>query len=297
MKSKKIVAMIVAFAAFMAVATSGLAATTTYNYLNDGYVDVRVEATADEGSEVTYLVETPNEIVYIDQQTADDGVVNFNYKILASKLDGVTTTVKFGTDGENAPTGIDQLKFADANVTGENITVTYWKDKNCTSDAINGVPSLGTGDTVYAKVEAVTDYKLVSYTVNGATTPKDAASYVIPVKSTDVITVATEKIVVDPGVQDIEIDSSAWEAPEEEVENDKGEMIKAVAVTKIFKVIGNPTEVGVKWTNPANGKEIEFPAMRSHTTADGQVITSDICAVRIMSGENIVVDGLTPYFN
>ena len=58
MKSKKIVALIVAFAAFMAVATSGLAAvttTTTYNAEDATKVLVDVEVTGVSG-EVTYLV-------------------------------------------------------------------------------------------------------------------------------------------------------------------------------------------------------------------------------------------------
>ena len=77
MKSKKIIAMIVAFAAFMAVATSGLAAATvetktTYNLEDTSKVYVEVDVTsAAAGKEVTYLVKTSKEIVYIDQQTAD----------------------------------------------------------------------------------------------------------------------------------------------------------------------------------------------------------------------------------
>ena len=98
MKSKKIVAMFVALLTFMAVATSGLAAvttTTTYNTVSDR-VEVKVDVTeATSSSEVTYLVKSNDEIVYIDQQTADEnGKVSFDYKIAKNKIVNLSTSVQ-----------------------------------------------------------------------------------------------------------------------------------------------------------------------------------------------------------
>ena len=155
MKSKKIIAMIVAFAAFMAVATSGFAAvttTTTYNEIADKVVvDVDVtEATPD--SEVTYLVKSNGDIVYIDQKTADaSGNVGFDYKIAKTKIAGLATDVKFGTNGSAAITDTTALYLADVTATTDsNATIAFYTDANCET-LIGDAAIVGSEDVIYAK--------------------------------------------------------------------------------------------------------------------------------------------------
>lgn len=287
MKSKKIIAMIVAFAAFMAVATSGFAAvstTTTYNQLTDKVV-VDVDVTeATEGSEVTYLVKNSDDIiVYIDQKTADEyGAVGFDYKIAKDKIEDLETTVKFGTNGDKAITDTTALVLNDVIVTKDaNVTaITFYKDATC-AEEIGAEAVVGTEDVIYAKVEVASGYEIDQ--VSGLV---DGSGDVYKVQGT-AISVTTKATKVDPGVEtpaDVEIP----EVENETVEVD-GKPVEVKTVTKVLKVVGQPTEVGVIY----NG--VEYPALNvggesKFTTENG------LCAVRIIVGKDVVVDGLQAYF-
>ena len=286
MKSKKIVAMIVAFAAFMAVATSGFAAvstTTTYNQVADKVVvDVDVtEATPD--SEVTYLVKSNDIIVYIDQKTADsNGAVGFDYKIAKDKIKNLTTSVQFGTNGAAAIAGTDTaIELNNLSVDAENATVALYSDANC-QNAITGI--VGDGDTVYAKVTVADGFELDTVKIGGvAQDPADVYTIV----GNKAIEVTTKAVVVDPGVEtpnDVVI-----EEVEDETVEVNGKPVEVKTVTKVLKVVGQPTEVGVVY----NGEE--YPALNldgtsNYTTTDG------LCAVRIIVGKDVVVDGLQAYY-
>ena len=161
MKSKKIIAMIVAFAAFMAVATSGLAAatvqtTTKYNTIA-GKIDVQVDVTdAEAGSEVTYLVKNGEKIVYIDQKTATGGLAEFDYKISKAEMtNGLTTSVKLGTNSATIamPTvnGLN-LTAVTNNTAADVATVEFVKNLEGAAVDTNAPVAVGDDETIYARV-------------------------------------------------------------------------------------------------------------------------------------------------
>ena len=287
MKSKKIVAMIVAFAAFMAVATSGLAAvtTTTEYYINDiNKVSVEVAVTsAAAGSEVTYLVESGDDIVYIDQQTADgNGAVNFNYKISKGKLTGYAATVKFGTDG-NKPIDYaadDNIAFngITANI-GNNVDVTFYLDVACNSAVDLEDIKVGDKDVIYALVDFAEGYELD--TMSGL---EPASGDVYKVSNiNNVVVTAKEKYTAPCVSLPTEEDLSSDVAADYEANFDK---VDGPSTVKFLKVVGNPTtEFGIKCKNPDNAEEEwEFPALK------GDFDTSDVdfYAVRIMLGDKVI---------
>lgn len=294
MKSKKIVAMIVAFAAFMAVATSGLAATTsttTTYYTGSDKVQVDVDVFgAEADSEVTYLVEnTKNGIVYIDQQTADEnGDVKFSYKIANTKLDDdFISEVKFGTDGEIdvVASDADVIAFDKVTKSGDNVTITFYEDVDCNS-AIDGTPIVGTADKIYAKVEVAKGYRIETTTGLG-----EATGNVYEVIGTDV-SVVTEEI---PAAADTTHGVTIVDEDKEiEIEDDKGNKVPAKTVTTVIKVVGMPSEVGVTYTDATYGT-LNYPAL----TTDKELFTETdgLCAVRIIVGKDVVVDSsnLTTY--
>jgi hypothetical protein len=182
--------------ALLATAMTGFAATvTTKSTYNTGTDKVAVTtsvngATAD--SEVTYLVKNgEGDIVYIDQDTAANGAVKFEYKIAQTKIADYATTVKFGTDAtdEFAGTGKDTLGFAALkDQSGDTYTVTY----------ANDVVAAGIGEKVTANIAAKDGYEIVDVKVNGES--KTAVNSV-EVDNDDVITVETKKSKVDPAIQ------------------------------------------------------------------------------------------------
>lgn len=103
MKSKKIIAVVVALASMLAMATSGLAATTT-TYDGD-YVQVTANVPATAGEQVTYLVKgqtgvsgNADKIVYIDQVTAGANGADFSYKIARSYLSSVNPVISVSSN-------------------------------------------------------------------------------------------------------------------------------------------------------------------------------------------------------
>lgn len=289
MKSKKIVALIVAFAAFMAVATSGLAATTTYNYQSDGYVNVNVEAYAEKGSEVTYIVEhATSGIVYIDQQTADagSGKVVFNYKIAADKIGDLKTTARYGTDGDEAVTSGGQLEFADANVSGENYNVSYAKKDGT---PISGTAVLGTGDKVDATITPADNYQITGITFNDVALDNvNPATNTIEITKADKVVVATEKIETTPTVDIFTPATSIVEDSTYDIDGD-GEEDAVVAKTTVLKVVGSPTKVGIKYDGQVYLAYADKNTL--FTSNDGY------CAVRLILPDGTVVadDAITEY--
>jgi hypothetical protein len=294
MKSKKIIAMIVAFAAFMAVATSGFAAvttTTTYNQVADKVV-VNVDVTeATPGSEVTYLVKnSEGQIVYIDQKTATDGAASFDYKIAKGKITDLITDVKFGTNGA-AITDTTPLYLANvAATTDANATIAFYKDAECET-LIGDAAVVGTEDVIFAKVTVADGFEIDS--VVGLEETATANVYKVAANAVSVTTKAT---VVAPGVTDAPADAVVNNG--DEIEEDmeiNGETVAVKTVTKVFKVVGTPSEVGVKIGDD------EYPAYAYDSSAEngqGAKFTSadGLCAVRVIVGKEVVIDGLEPYF-
>ncbi|MBQ4527659.1 MAG: hypothetical protein II998_06280 [Clostridia bacterium] len=204
MKSRKLKAILAALSAVavMATAMTGFAAATTEYDLATGKVIVEETVTAEAGKEVTYLVKSGDQIVYIDQATADatTGAVKFNYKIAGSKIVNLETDVSYGTDGATAVTGgDDELDlYGYANVEGENYTITYNK------------PITGNGDTTIATIEVEQGYEIESVTIGGVAqvAPFDAsyevANGVAVVVTTKAAYVAPEFTPDDEPVADLE---------------------------------------------------------------------------------------------
>lgn len=299
MKSKKIVAMIVAFAAFMAVATSGLAAvtTTTEYYINDiNKVSVEVAVTsAAAGSEVTYLVETTaGTILYIDQQTANEnGAVNFNYKIAKDKVidANYSASVKFGTDGTSVVWDEDDnVNFsavsADAN---DHATITFYTDEACSDGMISGNAYVGTEDTIYAKIAVDDNYKIDS--VTGLTPTATEFIYIVNDDVANVSVAVSEKVTAPsvslPTEEDLSDEDAATLVGSftEAKDKETGEKIEGDSTVKFLKVVGNPTtEFGIKCANPDDASdEWKFPALT--TGFENDLDDVDFYAVRIMLGD------------
>jgi hypothetical protein len=285
MKSKKIIAMIVAFAAFMAVATSGFAAvttTTTYNEIADKVVvDVDVtEATPD--SEVTYLVKSNGDIVYIDQKTADaSGNVGFDYKIAKTKIAGLATDVKFGTNGSAAITDTTALPFTNVAVTKDAGVekIEFYTDAACEAKFIGEAAIVGNKDKIYAKITVADGFEID--TVTGL----EGEGFVYEVKANE-IAVATKATVVTPEIQVPELEGTTDFITEDtEVDNAQGEKVSAKAYTKVVKVVGQPKEVGVEY----NG--YRFPAL----TNGGAYESGKLYAVKIIVDGEVVLDTLNTY--
>jgi hypothetical protein len=165
--------------------------TTTYN-TEDGKIAVTTNVTgATADSEVTYLVKnSAGDIVYIDQDTAANGAVSFEYKIAQNKIADYATVVKFGTDANDAfaGSGTQDLGFAALKAqSGENYTVTY----------ANDVVAAGIGETVTANIAANEGYELVDVKVNGES--KGAVASVV-VDNDDVITVEVAEAEKEPSI-------------------------------------------------------------------------------------------------
>ena len=281
MKSKKIIAMIVAFAAFMAVATSGFAAvttTTTYNNIADK-VEVSVDVTeATPDSEVTYLVKSNNQIVYIDQKTADaNGAVGFDYKIAKDKIANLATDVKFGTNGAAAITDTTPLALNRVAVeTDANATIAFYKDAACES-LIGDAAVVGTQDVIYAEVTVKDGFEIAA--VAGLEATATANVYKVIANAVSVTTKAT---VVAPEVQVPELEGTTDFIAEEKVE---GEEVVSKQYTKVVKVVGQPKEVGVEYDG------FRYKAMPSN----GAYESGKLYAVRIIVSKDVVIDTLPTY--
>ena len=286
MKSKKIIAMIVAFAAFMAVATSGFAAvttTTTYNQVADKVVvDVDVtEATPD--SEVTYLVKASNgDIVYIDQKTADaSGNVGFDYKIAKNKISDLVTDVKFGTNGAAAITDTTALALANVDVTVDaNATIAFYSDAAC-QNLIGDAAVVGNSDVIYAKVTVANGYEIDA--VNGLEATADDSVYKV---TGNAVSVTTKSTYVPPSVAEPEQEElKAVISENVKADNGQGEEVDAVAFTKVLKVVGQPTEVGIVYDG------VEYKALKNGDNYDNNTLY----AVRLIFADGTVITEFDTY--
>jgi len=256
MKSKKIVAMFVALVTFMAVATSGLAATRTTTTYSLDKVTVVAEVDAEAGSEVTYLVtNSDGDIVYIDQQTATSGIAAFSYKIATNKIEKLRTNVQLGTNGNidvdsDGNTG-KILEFAGVEVTGNNIkSVEYFLDEACTSAAEN---MLGNNpeQSIFVKIIPFSGYNITNVT-GGVDATFAATQAVVKCNMGATVNVATEKIVSMPSIETWSFDydeaanggKTAEEIgiPESEEETEVKDGVSYVAKTTFFKVSGETNE-------------------------------------------------------
>lgn len=301
MKSKKILATIVAFASFMAVATSGLAAvntTTTYNTGTDK-VSVSVDVTeASKGSEVTYLVKSGENIVYIDQQTADEtGAVSFDYKIAKDKIASLATSVQFGTNGENPVTGDTTLGLVEIEAKFDDGVKEYgfYTDEGCT-DPVDEGSAYGANEKIYAKIELKDNYKIIEAV--GLEGSLDGKVFKVIANK---INVVTEQTVVTPEIQrpteefigsdgDViaEDDGIFIKNPEITVDSGASEEVlpeDAAQYVKVVKVIGQPKEVGVVYG------DYRYPAL----AVDGVFESGKLYAVRIIVSKDEVVETLPAY--
>jgi len=271
MKSKKILAMIVAFAAFMAFATSGFAAVTTETVYNGaaGKLEIKVTADAVTDKEVTYLVKSNDSIVYIDQQTAKDGKVVFEYKIAQNDIaEDLSTSVQFGTDADEAIDSIgSDIEIANISATGDAgvASIEYFKDALC-ADSAAGI--IGNDETVYVRFNLVEDYEIASVKIRGVEQQVNGNVYAVVYGEDIAVTTeapeVTPEVVAPDGVDPI--------ISEEEVASDAaGNDVAVKSKVAIMSVAGDPTEVGIYF----NGEYYKAYA------SEGVAFTSGLCAVKI----------------
>ena len=126
--------------AISAMTEATITTTTTYDFNNE---QVAVESEiigAEPGEEVTYLAykedTSPENIVYIDQGTAEGGEISFNYRTRYGTGD-IGSTIKFGAASFTSP-GQDALapRTLTVNVTGVG-SVTVLNHDAITKDTVN----------------------------------------------------------------------------------------------------------------------------------------------------------------
>ncbi|MBQ4629865.1 MAG: hypothetical protein IJB70_02640 [Clostridia bacterium] len=229
MKSRKLKAILAALSAVavMATAMTGFAATTTYD-ATTGKVSVKETVTADPDKEVTYLVKSNDQIVYIDQATANDaGEAVFEYKIAAGKLaDDLSTTATFGTDGNGVTGGDSVLKlygYKDDSTSFENCTVDY------------DYEIAGSEDTVTATLNVDDNYEIVSYTIDNGEKISFTTKAVTLTNGQKITAVETKKTYVAPTINAQETVVGAMED-----DSSLGETYKAI--TTVISYTGDFTD-------------------------------------------------------
>ena len=265
MKSRKLKAIFAALSAVavMATAMTGFAAaTTTYDLANNKVV-VTETVKADPGKEVTYLVKSNEQIVYIDQTTANDaGNATFSYKIAGEKLAAdLSTQATFGTDGDNAVTeGSATLALAKFNnVDVDEYTVTFTK-------AI-----AGNGDKAEATIAAKDRYEITDVKINGVS---KGAVKTVELSIDDKLTVETKKSYVEPTI-------SAESTEDTKVVIDG---VEYAAKVTIIAAKGDYKSVGV------NCKDVYYPALK--VNSDGKA------AVQLIlpnGSKNVTVEAAIKY--
>lgn len=292
MKSSKLKATLAAVSAIavMASASTSFAATvTTSSIYNTGdSKKVSVTATvngAEADKEVTYLVKSGETIVYIDQATATNGTATFAYKIDKSKLaDDLSAEVKFGTDSTTNTNfdGTTALGFGKVEAKGDdNVTITYWKDAECTNEQISEstMYAAGAGETIYAKVtvNVPSKYEIASAVINGV---DKGTNGIYALKAGETITVTTKAKTTTPVVV------TTKPTVDNDVKEFEGKEVNA-SVTTVLNVTGTADEYGVLYT--VNGELTAFPAAAG---------TNNYAAVRILTTDNetITLDQVIPYY-
>ncbi len=202
MKCRSIVAIAVAIvvSSFGAVGfAADVNTTTTYN-TNSNKIEVGTSVTgATSDSEVTYIVKSDGKVVYIVQDTAEDGKVNFTYKIDKDKIaSDYITSVKFGSSAEDEKfdgIGTDSLGIKTLQQAED--------DKNYTIVYPGNEIAWGFGETVTASVVPKSGYEVVSISVNGEI--QETINNTLDIKYGDEITAEVKEIVVEPALTYIDL--------------------------------------------------------------------------------------------
>lgn len=255
MKCKSIVSLLLALTV-SSVGVVGMAAevntTTTYNTVSDKIEVNTAVSGAEDGSEVTYIVRSSGEVVYIDQDTAEDGNVNFIYKIDKTKLaKDYSTSVKFGSSasdesfiGENVDTlGIVELQQPEST---ENYTIVY----------NGGAQAWGPGEKVTAVIDAKEGYEVTAIYIDGVR--QDVVGNTVEITYGQTVTADVQKVVVESGVNYIALGL--------ETESEENKVLKSRIV--ILKPYGNVDKIGVVYdgnfyasaVNEMSAVKIIFPA-------------------------------------
>ncbi len=273
MKSKKIIALVVAFAAFMAMATSGLAATissttTAYN-TESGKVEVTVALSGSADEDVTYLVKgksgvsgNADNIVYIDQVKLTGEAANdkITYKVDKQYIDDETPSLVVSS---NVTGDLEATLGAIPAATAGNYTVEYYRTSAEIGES-NAVELSNIGDeTVYAYVKANEGYEISSVAAKEGSTALGTAV------ATNVyaVTLAQLPLVVTT--------SATFTAPSVSQALIVDEESSPKSYTGLFYINDAVGEVGLT----LNG--FEYPAL---TATDANYTTaSSYCAVKLES--------------
>lgn len=281
MKSSKLKATLatVSAIAVMASASTSFAAVTTQSTYNTSTDKVSVVATVSEleaNKEVTYLVKSGDQIVYIDQNTLDaNGAATFTYKIAKSKILDLQTAVTYGTDGSKpAPDG-DSLGFERVEATGEHVTIEYYTDPSCQNKISDEKVAIGSQEEIYAKVTEESGYEIESVTIGGESVSIGSKIYRLEkgknLAVTTKVTKANPVVITSEPAQDdvtdmkVDVDGTPTE-------------VKA-SVTTVLKVnkMDEVTEYGVIFNGVAypaiNTEKAANVAVRILTTDDKETIS------------------------
>ena len=266
---KKIVTIAMALSV-SAFSVTGLAAevatTTTYN-TQSGKVEVNAAVSgADADSEITYIVKSGNEVVYIDQDTAEDGSVEFTYKIDKGKITGYSTSVKFGSSSETEAfegNGTETLGIVPLSQAGneEHYSIVY----------PGGETAWGYGEKVTAVAEPDSGYEITGIYIDGVL--QDSESNTVELTYGQEISATVQEVVTQPGVNYILLET--------EDETVDGEVCKSRIA--ILKPQGNVSSIGVVYkgdyyasaTTEMSAVKIIFPASETDYNLVGAYKTAD----------------------
>jgi len=270
MNCKKLIAAIAALAVSL-IPVSGFAAevntTTTYN-TESGKVEVSTAVTgATSDSEVTYIVKSAGEVVYIDQDTAEEGSVEFTYKIDKAKIaEDYSTSVKFGSSSEadtftgngTESLGIMALQQSETDV---HYTITYPGEEE----------AWGYGEQVTAQIVPDDGYEVTAIYVDGVK-QENLSSNMVLITYGQTITADVQEVVVDPGLSYILID----------VADETGENAGLKSRIVILEPKGNVDKIGVLYkgdfypsnSNKLSAVKIIFPAAEENYNLVGAYTVS-----------------------
>lgn len=280
MKSRKLKAVLAAVSALAVLATAmtGFAATTTTYNTGSDKVNVTATLPATNGDEVTYLVTTGDgadkgvsgtNIVYIDQQKAENNEVKFEYKVDKKYITTLNTTVTTGSNG--ATVAAEQLTLNAVSATAkENYTVEYYQLVDSDYVAITAVGNAEAD--LYAKVVAADNYKVDKVYVNdveeaGVTAEAFAITVDEIGKVTADVSVKEVTPVINGKVEDSKLAADGDYA---------GKYVNSAIIAYDGTTV---TEVGVKYN------DVKYPAILDDGTDDGYVVVQLITTEGIVFGD------------
>lgn len=168
-----------ALVAVMILGTTAFAATTTTTTYDGEYITVSTQVTGATGDEqVTYLVHNSadadiadDEILYINQKPAADGVATFDYKVAMTdaSLPISTAIISGSTSGAALATAGDNIDLEQVTVDNQSTTATYTVSQNW----------LGTEDEATLTIEGDGKYFVDGVEYTGPITVTAGGSYVI----------------------------------------------------------------------------------------------------------------------